>query len=504
MLERLLRPYIKKRLDGYVTLVNFVDPSKPKDFHGFHKVAVIGGGLAGLAAAALLGERGFQVTLFEKNSYLGGKTGCWPVRFPDGSVAKVDHGFHAFFRHYYNLRAFLDKIGASGHLKKIDDYLVLTGNHKHFSFKHVSTTPMLNILSLGRNKFYRFGDVLLRPASRRMGEFLKYDANKTSEKFDGISFDEFATEAKLPASLRLVFNTFARAFFAPAHKLSTAELMKSFHFFYLSHDHGLLYDYFDIDYGEALIEPVRRHLARYQVTIRLDQDIAETRRKDGQFVVGDGCFDSLILACDVAGARRIAAGSPWIETLSRKTHTQLAGLQSSDGYAIYRVWLDRRTATTLPVFIITEKRDVLDSVTFYHQFDHAARQWADQTGGGVYELHCYALPPGMEDEEKLKSAFLAELHHYFPELKGACILREHLQAKRDFSAFHTGLHRNRPGYKTEIADFYLAGDWVKLPTPAMLMEAAFTSGLLCANSILAKHGLQEEPVSSVPLRGILA
>jgi carotenoid phi-ring synthase / carotenoid chi-ring synthase len=104
----------------------------------------------------------------------------------------------------------------------------------------------------------------------------------------------------------------------------------------------------------------------------------------------------------------------------------------------------------------------------------------------------------------LKAAFLAELYHYFPQLKGARILREHLQSKRDISAFHTGLHRTRPEFKTEIADFYLAGDWVKLPTPAMLMEAAFTSGLLCANSILVKRGLQEEPVYSVPLKGIFA
>ena len=110
----------------------------------------------------------------------------------------------------------------------------------------------------------------------------------------------------------------------------------------------------------------------------------------------------------------------------------------------------------------------------------------------------------MEDKEKLKAAFLAELYLYFPELKGARILREHLQVKRDFSAFHVGLHRNRPGFRTEIADFYLAGDWVRIPSPAMLMEAACTSGLLCANAILAKHGLQEEPVYSVPLKGIFA
>ena len=36
-------------------------------------VAVIGSGLAGLAAAATLAARGHQVEVFEKNSWLGGK-----------------------------------------------------------------------------------------------------------------------------------------------------------------------------------------------------------------------------------------------------------------------------------------------------------------------------------------------------------------------------------------------------------------------------------------------
>jgi carotenoid phi-ring synthase / carotenoid chi-ring synthase len=104
----------------------------------------------------------------------------------------------------------------------------------------------------------------------------------------------------------------------------------------------------------------------------------------------------------------------------------------------------------------------------------------------------------------VKAEFLAELHAYFPELRNAKILYEHLQVKHDFTAFHTNLNKNRPEYRTAVANFYLAGDWVKTGTPAMLMEGAYTSGLLCANGILAVNGLQEDPVWSVPTRGIFA
>ncbi|MEM1294724.1 MAG: FAD-dependent oxidoreductase, partial [Verrucomicrobiota bacterium] len=37
------------------------------------KTAIIGGGLGGLAAACTLAARGHNVTLFERNSWVGGK-----------------------------------------------------------------------------------------------------------------------------------------------------------------------------------------------------------------------------------------------------------------------------------------------------------------------------------------------------------------------------------------------------------------------------------------------
>ena len=503
MLKAFLRSWIKNKLRGYSVTINEVDPARPKALSSAKTVAVIGAGLAGIGAASLLAERGFRVTLFDKNSYLGGKVGSWDVSFQDGYTLKVDHGFHAFFRHYYNLRSFMEKIGATRRFKTIDDYLVLAAGGGRYSFKNIETTPVLNILSLGRHKFFEFRDILFNRPSWRMGEFLKYDEATTFARYDGMSFEDFAGEAGLPAPLRLTFNTFARAFFAPGHKLSAAELMKSFHFFYLSHDHGLLYEYFDTDYHEALLQPVARHLARHQVSVRLSHPVTETRREDGRFDVGDESFDYLILASDVSGTRRICQNSPWIKAACARTHAQLSSLQTSSGYAVFRIWLDKRTGGSFPVFVTTEKRDVLDSVTFYHQFDSAAAQWAERTGGGVYELHCYALPEGITDAEA-RRAFIAELHDYFPELRGAAVVYDHLQIKRDFTAFYTNLSKDRPGYRTDIANLYLAGDWVKTGTPAMLMEGAYTSGVLCANGILADNGLREEPTLSVPARGIFA
>src|ERR1700712_420920 len=41
------------------------------------KVGIVGGGLAGCAAAVRLAHAGHKVTLFEKNAHLGGKMNVW-------------------------------------------------------------------------------------------------------------------------------------------------------------------------------------------------------------------------------------------------------------------------------------------------------------------------------------------------------------------------------------------------------------------------------------------
>lgn len=41
--------------------------------HSEHPIGIIGGGLAGLAAACTLGARGYRVILFESNDWIGGK-----------------------------------------------------------------------------------------------------------------------------------------------------------------------------------------------------------------------------------------------------------------------------------------------------------------------------------------------------------------------------------------------------------------------------------------------
>jgi len=495
---------IMKRLGGNRLQVNEVDPSLPEKIRRERSIAVIGGGIAGLVAAAVLSQRGLKVTLYENNDYLGGKLGSWPVRFSDGFNTQVEHGFHAFFRQYYNLRRFLDRIGSGDYLIPIEDYLISTLDHGDYGFRGIKTTPLLNMLSMAKHKVYKLGDMMKNPESRRLLAFLQYDAEKTFAKFDSLSYQQFAELAGLPPEMRVIFSTFTRAFFAESHLMSMAEMIKSFHFYFLSNDLGLIYDVLRDDFQLTFLTPARNYLENRGVRIQLKKPVRKLERRGEGFAVGRDAFDYAVLAADVVGSSSIAKNSGLFKDENPDSYRKLSGLKASQRYSVLRLWMDRALERELPFFIFTDRVKLLDSISLYHKLEDDSREWAEKTKGGVFELHSYAVPDDVPDKAQIRKHFLQELYAYLPELKDAKILYEYHQLRDDFTSFHTGLYAERPNYDPEINNLYLAGDWVKLPYPAMLMEAATTSALFSANAILGKEGLRPEPVFSVPLKGLFA
>lgn len=492
---------IRRAFGGYRHVVTVPDQRLPRRAEGTpRRVAVIGAGLAGMGAAMRLAQRGVAVTLFERNGHLGGKLGAWTERASDGREVRVEHGFHAFFRHYYNLDAFLRELDLHHRLRPIGGYTIVDRERRRWSFAGVDTTPVLNLLSLARHGLYDLREVALGPAGRKLDAFLRYDPARTFSRLDHVSFARFAAEAQLPPSLLLVFNTFARAFFADADRISMAELVKSFHFYYLSHDHGLEYDYLAGRYHHDLLEPLRERLVAQGVRIRSGEPVARIDGEPGALAVHGERFDDVVLAADVPGTRAIVEASPLGDERLREA---VAGLRAGQRYSVVRVWMEGAVPdATLPVFVITERVRVLDAVTMLHRIEEESEAWAERHHGCVLELHCYAVPDDLPDDA-IVGCMLEELVAVLPGLAAGRVARHHAQVKADFAAFHVGMHAARPGVRSPVPGIWFAGDWVALPFPAMLMEAAYSSGLLVANAILEQAGLQGFEVHSVPPRGLL-
>ncbi|MBT8481003.1 MAG: hypothetical protein HKP36_05400, partial [Myxococcales bacterium] len=435
--------------------------------------------------------------------YLGGKIGAWTVPVGD-TEQTVEHGFHAFFRQYYNLNEFLDRLGIRKDFSAIEDYLILHSDLHPQSYGDVDTVPALNIVDLGRRGFYRWRDVIRKQTRERLDSFVRFDMERTYEAFDSIPFGRYCDEADLPPELRLSFRTFARAFFSDEADLSTADVLRAFHFYYLSHDHGLIYDYPAGDYETTLLAPIRAHLEEHGVDLRMGSPVSRIETGESKrFQIGHEEYDWVVLAADIPGMQAIIEGSEWLQEADPDFVGKMLALRTSHGYAVWRIWVNRDVRSGLPTFINVDRKRVLDSVTLYHRVTDEASAWVEVNGGAVLELHSYALPRDIDGDEELRAVFLEELYHYFPELQGLCISNEVLQVRRDFPAFAPGQHALRPTAESPIQGLLMAGDWVRLPYPMTHMEAAFVSGLLCANAVFRELGLREETIFTVAPRGLL-
>ena len=499
---------IERRFRGYKHPLTDVDPGLPETLSQARledeprRVAVVGGGVAGLLSAAHLAERGFQVELFEANDHVGGKLGSWMADVGGGERMRVEHGFHAFFRHYYNLNHFLDRLGLREAFEPIDDYTILGHDGKAYGFASLHRTPILNLISLLGTGMMKIRDVF-RPEMKRMQSMMEYDERETFQRWDDISFQTFADDVRLPRELQLVFNSFSRAFFASPEDMSMAELIKSFHFYYLSHDHGLLYDIPNDDHEYTVLAPIRAHLEAHGVQIHLERPVRSFEVTADAVEVEGERFDYAVLAADVMATRSIVRGSTSMSSADPDLAARLGQMHASQRYAVVRLWVDKDTERDLPGFVMTDRIRLLDSVSLYHRFERSSADYVAREGGGVFELHCYAVPDDFGDDANIRDALVADFFEHFPELEGCQIRHEHAYVKRDFTAFHTGLHEARPETVTAHPRVLLAGDWVRLPCPAMLLEAAATSGMLAANRILEAEGVRPVQLYTVPLSGFL-
>lgn len=498
-----LRNWIKKRLQGYKVSFNQPDTRLPKQVSGSPSVIIIGGGLAGLTAAVTLAQRGFQVTLREKNTYLGGKVGSWNFE-QNGKTLHASHGFHAFFRQYYNLLEFLKQIGSDKYILPMTDYKIVYQDKTVHSLVKLDTTPILNIISMRKAGIFRFREMIFNPVSYRLWPMFMFDMKKTFARYDDLPASEYMSRSRLPEKMRFQFNTFTRSFFAEPHLMSTAELMKSFHYYFLSNDKGLVYDVLTHDYQASLLSPCERIIKENGGQIITGKGVDRIDRTEKGFRVDGEEYDYCILAADVKHVPAILRSSPDF-TAFTKTYHQLTTLKTSSRYAVWRVWTDRfENDQDWPYFIFTDRLKILDSVSLFHRYEEESIAWSRENGGGIFEFHCYALPDDVTDDEEIKRRFLEECYHYLPELKGMKIIHDYYQHRDDFPAFHVGQYKDRPETETEVPGFYLAGDWVKTAHPGMLMEGACTSGLLAANALLRRHQVQEVQLYSVPLKGVLA
>lgn len=485
--------------------VNHPDPRSPRRLDARREVIVVGGGIAGVAAAVVLAERGAAVTLLEAHRELGGRVSAWTDHHDDGEAFEMERGFHAFFRQYYNLRELLRRIDPTlARLTPVTDYPLLGPDGASESFAGLPKIPIVNLVSLIR----RSSSMTMRDALRvdnTLGQaMMAYDPIATYAKYDHLSAQQFLDRLGFPARARqMLFDVFSHSFFNPEAELSAAELMMMFHFYFIGNPEGIVFDVLDGPFSTRLWQPMQRHLQQLGVQVHVKS--AVTRVDPGErwqvhTAATTHTADAVVLAPHLPGLQTIAAASP---DLDPKLRAAIAGQSVTNAFAVWRLWLDRPCAPGRAPFVGTTGLGLLDNISLYHLFEDESRDWAARTGGSVVELHAYALPPGLTDEQ-IQADLLATLHHLYPETRASRTLAQRFLIRQDCPAFRPGESSKRLRVTTPHPGLLLAGDLVHTDFPTALMERAAATGMLAANELLTRWGAREEPLWSVVPRGLLA
>jgi isorenieratene synthase len=469
------------------------------------RVVVVGGGIAGLAAATILAERGARVVVCERESYPGGRVGGWPARLADGSDVTMTRGFHAFFRQYYNLRSLLRRADPDGRaLVALDDYPLwhADGNREGFAGLPRST-PWNAMGFLFRSPTFSWSD-LPRVDARAALSLLDVSVPGSYHDLDDLDAASYVDAIRFPpAAHALAFEVFSRSFFAHPRNMSAAELAAMFHIYFLGSNEGLLFDVAADPFPHSLWDPLARYLTARGAEVRTSTPVTRIvrggRRRFTVDLAGERLdADAVVLAADVAGLRAVVEASGDLGDAAWRA--RVAGLRTAPPFLVSRLWLDRPVRADRPGFLGTSGHDLLDNVSVLNHYEHEARAWAARTDGAVVELHGYSLPEGVGLAEG-RDRLLARLHEVYPETVGARIVDERHELREDCPLFPPGGYRNRPTVQTPEDFLVLAGDLVRVDLPVALMERAATTGFIAANCLLSRWGVSGTPLWSVPRSG---
>ncbi|MBV2357074.1 FAD-dependent oxidoreductase [Streptomyces sp. J2-1] len=467
--------------------------------------AVVGGGIAGLAAATALAERGVTVTLYEREAHLGGRVGGWPTTLADGTPVTMSRGFHAFFRQYYNLRGLLRRTDPRlERLTALPDYPLRHSDGLRDSFRHVPRTPPWSALgfvalspSFGPRDLAAMNPVAALP-------LLDVRVPEVYERLDTTSAHDFLEAVRFPDSARhLAFEVFSRSFFADPRQLSAAEMVLMFHIYFLGSAEGLLFDVPGAPSPEALWQPLAAYLEGHGTDLRTSTPVEHiSPAGDGGYsVTAEGAeqrHDAVVLALDTPGLRDLVARSDRLGDAAWRERVQR--LRTAPPFLVSRLWLDRPVAADRPGFLGTSGYGGLDNVSVLERWEDEAARWSARTGGSVVELHAYAVRPDA-DRNLEQKRLIAELHRVYPETGGAAVLDARHEWRADCPLFPVGGHTDRPTVRTPDPNLVLAGDLVRTDLPVALMERAATTGFLAANALLEQWGVHGQTLWTVPEKG---
>lgn len=443
------------------------------------KVVIVGGGLAGLAAASALVARGLDITLLESRPRLGGRASS----FPDPSTGEpVDNCQHVSMTCCTNLADFCRRVGTSdlfrvepevvfldekGTISRLSAGKLPAPFHLTGSFLGAKYLTFLEKLRVG------YGLAALRFATRPSGE----------ESFESWLLRHGQTRRTID---RFWGTVLVSALNERLDRMDIGHARKVFLDGFLRNERGFQMEIPTVPLGELYGDRLQGWLKGHGVKVRLKTGVksVDYHREDGITGVTlrtgerlEADFVVLAVPFDRAASMlpdEVRPGVPGADRFAEMPSTPITGVH---------LWFDR------PVSPLPHAAIVGRLVQWV--FDHTALQGRKAGDGDGQYLQivisaAYDLQP--MDKHQIRDAVMEDLARIWPAAKEAGLLRWWVVTEHGATfSVRPGIDAMRPLQRTGIDGLFLSGDWTATGWPAT-MEGAVRSGYLAAEGVLRDLG----------------
>lgn len=249
------------------------------------QAVVIGGGLAGLAAAYELSQRGVQVTLLERSPQLGGKIASWPIQVGNDHFM-MEHGFHGFFPQYYNLFGLVEELNIRRNFKSLNFYsVVYKDTYQPEVFRPSHSAFPWNVIDLAVNSPNRLKWGINLAKLKHLQVFREITGFRSPQSFnrlDHLSVAEWVKEDFPQGLYDLYFLPFAKSSLNAPDVMSAGELMQFFHFYFFGNPEGLAFNGTCQDMGRSLVDPVVQAIRENGGQVITEANVQELAWHDGK------------------------------------------------------------------------------------------------------------------------------------------------------------------------------------------------------------------------------
>ncbi|MEW4570271.1 hydroxysqualene dehydroxylase HpnE [Tautonia sp. JC769] len=444
------------------------------------RVVIVGGGLAGLAAASALVRRGLDITLLESRPRLGGRASS----FVDPSTTEqVDNCQHVSMACCTNLADFCKRVGTADLFRRVPEVVFLDEEGRTSPLRAgLLPAPLHLTESFLRARYLTFPEKLrvgfgmacLRLARRdRPGESFESwlrrhgQTDRTIERFWGTVLVSALNE-------RL-------------DRMDVGHARKVFLDGFLRNRTGFQMEIPTVPLGELYGLRLQQWLDAEGVSIRLKTGVRSLTFDDDGVASGVTLrsgehlpADFVVLAVPYDRVRGLipdesSARIPGLDGVSRMESSPITGVH---------FWFDRPVCPPELEHVVTVGRLI------QWVFNHSAIQGrASEDGGQYLQLvisAAYDLLP--LDKVAIRDAVLADLASIWPAAREATLTRWWAVTEHGATfSVRPGIESLRPPQRTPVDGLFLAGDWTDTAWPAT-MEGAVRSGYLAAEGILADLG----------------